>query len=369
MTHSSGAAIAAIIGVALTIVTPLQTLRAQEDRYAAAIRAGREAVAQIIAKRQAPGVGVAVAVDGRVVWAEGFGLANLEHRAPASPETRFGLGSISKTLTMAAAMRLVDQGKLDLDAPVEQYLPEFPFPGQGITVRRLASHQSGISDEFAARHYLTSRDFPRLDDAYREVVKHGVEYPPGTKAVYATGTFTIIGRVLEAVSKSDYRDVMAREVFTPVGIGPMVNDARTIIERRSGYYAAGEGGQFEQAPVANPTHKLPGAGFVATASEIARFGGALLQPSFLSDRARAEMFSTVPLSDQTPTQWALGLQVDSGPHGRFVHLPGGGPGISAWLFIHPDAKVAIAVLSNVNTAPVGGRAYRVIAEAFIAAAR
>ena len=83
-------------------------------------------VAQIIAKGQAPGVGVAVAVNGSVVWSEGFGLANLEHGVPVSPDTRFGLGSISKTLTMAAAMRLVDKGKLDLDAPVEQYLPDFP---------------------------------------------------------------------------------------------------------------------------------------------------------------------------------------------------------------------------------------------------
>ena len=163
---------------------------------------------------------------------------------------------------------------------------------------------------------------------------------------------------------------MTREVFDPVGIRPMVNNGRTLIERRSGYYANRRGGHFEHAPSANPTHKLPGAGFVATASEIARFGGALLKPSFVSDRARTEMFTAVPGSQigRRPSGHS-GSKSTLGPHGRFVHLPGGGPGISAWLFIYPDANVAIALLSNVNTAPVGGRASRRIAEAFIAAAR
>jgi CubicO group peptidase (beta-lactamase class C family) len=343
--------------------------RAQEGRYAAAIREGREALTQLVAKGQAPGLGVAVAVGGEVVWSEGFGLANLEHRVPVSVQTRFGLGSISKTLTMAAAMRLVDKGTLDLDAPIEKYLPDFPHRGQGITVRRLAAHQSGLSDAFAASHYLTTRDFPTLDPAYREITRHGIDYPPGSKTVYATGLFTIIGRVLEAAGGLDYRVLMAREVFEPVGIGPSVNDARTIIEHRSGYYANGEAGRFEHAPVVNPTHKLPGAGFIATPSEVARFGAALLRPSFLSERARREMFTPVPLADGTPTEWGLGLQVGTDQHGRVLHLPGGGLGISGWLFIHPDANVVIALLSNVNTAPVGGRAYRRIADAFLAAAR
>jgi len=343
--------------------------RAQDGRYAAAIREGRDALTQLILKGQAPGIGVAVAAGGEVVWSEGFGLANIEHRVPVAVDTRFGLGSISKTLTMAAAMRLVDQGKLDLDAPVESYLPDFPHRGRGITLRRLAVHQSGMSDAFAVNHYQTTRDFPTLDAAYQEIKNDPIEHPAGSRTAYATGLFTIIGRILEVAGGSDYRALMQREVFEPVGIQPMVNDARTIIEHRSGYYANGEGGRFEHAPVVNPTHKLPGAGFVATASEVARFGAALLKPSFLSERARAEMFKAVPLADGTPTEWGLGLQVGTDSHGRVVHLPGGGLGISGWLFIHPDANVVIALLSNVNTAPVGGRAYRRIADAFIAAAR
>ena len=344
-------------------------LDAQGARYEAAIREGRDAMTQLVARGQAPGVGVAVMIGGQLVWTEGFGFASLEHRVPVSPDTRFGLGSISKTLTMAAAMRLVDKGLLDLDAPVETYLPDFPHRGRGISVRRIAAHQSGLSDAFATQHYQTTRDFPTLDPAYQEIKKAPIEFPPGTKTVYATGLFTIIGRVLEAVSKTDYRTLMAREVFAPLTITPFVNDARTIIPNRSGYYANREGGGFDVAPAVNPTHKLPGAGWVATAADVARLGAALLKPAFLSDRARAEMFRPVPLADGTATEWALGLQVGRDTHGQVLHIPGGGLGISGWLFVHPDAGVVIALLSNVNTSPVGGRAYRRIADAFISAAR
>jgi CubicO group peptidase (beta-lactamase class C family) len=308
-----------------------------------------------------------VAVGGNVVWSEGFGFANLEERTAAANDTKFGLGSISKTLTMAAAMRLVDQGRLDLDAPVENYLPGFPHRGRGITVRRLAAHQSGLSDAFAVQHYSTRRAFPTLDSAYREIVAVPPDHPAGARAVYATGLFTIIGRVLEAASGRDYRSLMRTEVFAPIGIRPVENDPAMVIPNRAVYYANTASGGFERAPAIDPSHKLPGAGYVATAAEIAQFGAALLRPSFLSDRARAEMFRAVPLADGTATEWALGLQAGSNQHGRLLHLPGGGPGISSWLFIYPDAGVVIALLSNVNTAPVGGRASRRIADAFITA--
>ena len=93
-------------------------------------------------------------------------MADLAACTPAGAETRFGIGSISKTLTLAAALALVDAGKLDLDAPVERYLPGFPHAGQGVTVRRIGAHQSGIADDFANDHYYSIEHF-ELDSAYR----------------------------------------------------------------------------------------------------------------------------------------------------------------------------------------------------------
>jgi CubicO group peptidase (beta-lactamase class C family) len=89
---------------------------------------------------------------------------------------------------MAGALSLVDSGLLDLDAPLEAYLPDFPHKAKGITLRRLAAHQSGLTDEFAASHYQTSRHFRALEEAYREVIaREVISHEPGSKVLYGTG--------------------------------------------------------------------------------------------------------------------------------------------------------------------------------------
>jgi CubicO group peptidase (beta-lactamase class C family) len=205
-----------------------------------------------------------------------------------------------------------------------------------------------------------------VDAAYQEIKNGRVDFEPGSRTEYATGLYTIIGRVLERAGGREYLQLMRDEVFVPSGAtGIVPNDRRAIVPHRTGFYANREGGGFEHGVFFDPSHKLPGAGFLATATDIARFGSSLLRGRLLGDKAREEMFRPVPLSSGTPTDYALGLRVSSDASGRLLHLPGGGIGISSWLFIHADADLAIALLSNVNTAPVGGRTHRRIAEAFL----
>ena len=367
-----------MLSARLTIVSALAVLAitdppgaarhlAHQARFASAIEEGQRALRTMVATGKTPGVSVAVAIGRDVVWTEGFGLANLELSVPVSGETRFGIGSISKTLTMAAAVRLWERGVLDLDAPVERYLPDFAHKGRGITVRRLAAHQSGMSDAFSTEHYATTRHFATLESAYREMQRAPLDYEPGSRVVYATGTYTVIGRVIEVVTGRDYQTVMREEVFEPAHVAIVANNRRAIIPHRAGFYDRQDGGRFAHGPFFDPSYKLPGAGFLSTARELAQFGSALLGDKLLSTRGRGEMFRAVPLADGTPTEYALGLQSVTGAYGAVLHIPGGGIGISSWLFIYPEQEMVIALLANVNTAPVGGQAQRRIAAAFAAA--
>jgi CubicO group peptidase (beta-lactamase class C family) len=308
---------------------------------------------------------VAVVVAGTLVWSEAFGVADLASRAPATCATRFGIGSISKTLTLAAALALAEQGKLDLDAPIERYLPDFPHRGRGVTIRRIAAHQSGIADKFANRHYYTSAHFA-LDSAYRLIAAEPIRFRPGTRTEYATGLFTIVGRVLESLGGGSYLDVMRRRVFRPAGMavtGP--HDPRSPPADRAAFYLRRENGVFDPAPATDPSFKLPGAGFLSTAEDLARFGAALLRPGLLSGASRREMFTPVPLADGTPTRYALGFQALE-EHGRRLMLqPGGGPGIAGWLAVYPDDDVVVALLSNATGAPLGDDVRRAVAAAFL----
>ena len=330
-----------------------------------AIERAREILAGAVAAGAAPGAAVAVASGGEIVWSEGFGVSDIASGAPVTPETRFGIGSISKTLTLAAALALADAGKLDPGAPVERYLPDFPHRGAGVTVRRIGAHQSGISDAFAARHYLSTASFPTVDSAYQPIAAEPMAYQPGTRSEYATGLFTIVGRVLERVEGAPYLEVMRRRVLGPAGMSATVPNDPTRRPARAAFYVRRAGGGFDPAPPTDPSFKLPGAGFLSTAEDIARFGAALLGPELLSESARREMFTAVPLADGTATPFALGFQRLEEEGRRVMLQPGGGPGIAAWLAVYPDDGLVIAILSNATGAPLGDAVRRAVARAFL----
>ncbi len=337
-------------------------------RWAAPIAAGRATLQGMIDRGEAPGCSVAVAAGGKVVWTEGFGWADLERRVPATARTRFGIGSISKSLTAAALVALAEDGTLDLDAPVERWLPDFPHPGRGVTLRRIAAHQSGLADEVATRLFPTAEHFPTLADAYREMRAERLAYEPGSRVEYATGSYTILGRAMERAAGKGFLEILGERVLAPAGIpGVVPNDPRRPPPERTSFYLPADGGGFTAAPPYDPSHKLPGAGFLATAEEMARFGAALLRPGILGERGRAELFRPVPLADGTATDYAPGFRVKDDGGRRLLHQPGGGIGISAWLFVFPDDDLVVALLANVATAPVGGATRQAITDAFFAA--
>src|SRR5712691_3853581 len=130
--------------------------------YAAVVARAR-AIACARLADHIPGLAVAVAVDGRIVWSEAFGYADLDAKTPATPATQFRIGSVSKPLTAAAVAQLYEQGKLDLDAPVQRYVPSFPDKGYPITTRQLAGHLAGIrnyrgDEPLLNRHFDSVRD-------------------------------------------------------------------------------------------------------------------------------------------------------------------------------------------------------------------
>lgn len=353
-----------VLAAALSICLP----SAIDQSFDAAGAAAQARLQAIVDTRNTPGASAAVAVDGRIVWKGAAGVARIEEGVAATPQTRFGLGSISKTLTMAGVMRLVDAGVIDLDAPVEKYLTDYPHKGRGVTVRRIAVHQAGLSDVFENANRQTRDHYGTVDAAYQRIKGEPLEFEPGTGTEYRTASYTVIARVMEAAAGRPYLEIMREQVFEPLGLTSIVpNDPRVDLADRVRFYLTDDAGAFVPGPYFDPSFKLAGAGFIATAEDIARFGAALAGGPFLSDRARREMLTPVPMADGTPTEWALGIRAGSLQQRPMFHLPGGGIGISTWLFVFPEQQVSIAVLTNVPTGAAGGRTRNIIAGAFLEA--
>src|SRR6266404_4420741 len=169
------------------------------------------AVAKELLSRGIPGLAIAVAVDGRIVYSEGFGFADLEERVPVWPTTKFRIGSVSKPLTAVALVQLVEQGKLDLDAPVQKYVPSFPDKGAPITTRMLAGHLGGI------RHYkddenLSAKHYNNVLEGLKIFEDDPLVAPPGTKFSYSSYGFNLLSAVVQGASGQDFLSYMHEHV-------------------------------------------------------------------------------------------------------------------------------------------------------------
>lgn len=345
-----------------------------------AAEVAREALHERLRRDDIPALGAAVASRGRIVWSEAFGQADRQAGRAATTSTQFGIGSITKSLTMALAGRLVDQGRLDLDAPVERYLPDFSHAGRGITVRLVAGHLSGLGDAFANDNRLTTRHYD-TKAALAEVVKEPPRGPAGVEHFYATGTYTIIAAVIEAAAGEPFPAALERHVLGPLEMRATVpNDPRVAAPQRAAFYEDA-GGKPVPAPAYDPSHKLAGAGYLSTAEDMVRFGSALAGPGFLRAETLEQLFTPLRTRAGEDTGVGLGFRIGQaawpgmgwiiGPDDqkrRIVHQPGGGPGISAWLVIDRDARLVVAVLSNKTSANVGGKTFDAVFESFLESA-
>jgi CubicO group peptidase (beta-lactamase class C family) len=357
----------------LLLVVSLVSLSAQAAELAslpersAAIRTVIEKSRELIRAKQEewkiPGVSAAVAVDGRVVWSEGFGWADLEQRIAVSPLTRLRIGSVSKMFAAVAVAALVEQGRLDLDAPIQRYVPYFPEKRWPITARQLAGHMAGI------RHYA-DKDAAFVDLNFDSVVYAGplsgaphfasvrdglaifeddpLEFEPGTKSQYSSYGFNLLSTVVEGAAGESYLDAVNRLVTEPLGLlATGADHPYYIIPNRSRFYRQSKSEGTLNAPFIDSSYKWAGGGFLSTPEDLVRFASALLQPGFLRAETLELMFTPQRLADGESIGVGIGWRVDRDEQGRrrFHHggtIEGGG----AIILGLRDEKVAVAIVTN-----------------------
>src|SRR5438128_9895102 len=203
-----------IAGLAAALVAaPLIGLRGQSScvshqarlrpgAHAAAVGQARAIVCDQLAGK-IPGLQVAVAVGGKLVWSEAFGYADLAREVPVTAETQFRIGGVSKPLTAAAVALLYEEGRLYLDAPVQRYVPSFPDKGYPITTRQLAGHLAGIR-HYQDGEFLLNRHFNSVLEGLTIFERDSLLFPPGTRFSYSSYGWDLIAAVIEGASGEDF---------------------------------------------------------------------------------------------------------------------------------------------------------------------
>jgi serine beta-lactamase-like protein LACTB len=303
----------------------------------------------------APGMSVALVLDDQLVWSKGFGLADVENNVPARPDTVYRIASISKTIAATAVMQLVERGRVQLDDPIQKYVPAFPSKGeQTITIRHLLTHTSGI------RHYregeMESRDaYQTVAEAMRVFKDDPLLFAPGTKYSYSTYGFNLLAGVVEIASGVTYEEYLRQHVWGPAGMRSTYFDhPDAIIPHRARQYVRADS-SVHNAPYADLSIKWAGGGVLSTAEDLARFHIALDRGILLKPDTMSQMYAPARLTDGTVIDYGLGWRVwkDARGHAWIGHS-GGATGGTTFLLRDPARKLAVAVLCNIEDASALG---------------
>jgi CubicO group peptidase (beta-lactamase class C family) len=337
----------------LPVAVHAQTLRLAEvhagDDYIEAIQDSRALIFEIMEEAGIPGASVAVGIGGQIVWAEGFGWADVELGVPVTTLTRFRVGSVSKPITAAGLGLLVERGQVDLDAPIQTYLPDFPEKRWPVTTRQLGGHTAGI------RHYrgaemMSARRYPTVQSGLEIFADDSLLFEPGTEFSYSSYGWNLLSAVMEGASGEDFLTFMRDEVFEPLGLRHTVADhTDSIITFRTSFYGKREDGTIVNAPYVDNSYKWAGGGFLSTPEDMVRFGQQHLGEGFLRAETLAELQTPQTLANGESTGYGIGWSSDEQDDGdRTYAHSGGSVGGATLLLLVPEHDLVVAGVVNIS---------------------
>lgn len=325
------------------------------DLSASTVQGLRTAIRRYETEQRIPGMTVAIWHAGRIVYSEGFGLADLENDVKATTDTEYRTASMGKTITAAAIMQLAEQGRLDLHADIRKYC-DFPAKRWPITTEELLSHTSGIrhyggpngqAESFSTFHYKT------IEDSTRPFRDDPISFEPGSEFLYSTYGYVVAGLVLEGVVKQPYLAYM-KHFFQRYGMDHTRDDdpGAVIPHRAAGYII--ENGSLQNATHVDMSNRMPAGGFLTTAPDLARFAGLLAEGRIVKPETLRLMMTPTRLKDGSTCNYGLGLSLwpdVSDPAKVIVGAHGGSsPGAAGMLYIEPRERLAVVFLTNLENA-------------------
>lgn len=298
------------------------------------------------------GMSVAVVYKGRAVLTRAYGSSDVVANTPLATDDVFRIGSITKTFTAAAVLKLAAQGKLTLDDPILKYVPELAH-GEGVTLRHLLSHTSGIPSFTAAPWYDAHMAEPLTAAALVAKLDQPLEFPPGSKYSYSNSGYYLLGLVIEKASGSSYIELLQRELLQPAGL-----TSTTYCPDEPGQGAARgyakKSGTLEPAKPISMTIPFAAGALCSSASDLVRWLEALQTGKVIGADGFRAMSAPTPLPEGRSSSYAFGLQLEElAGHARLGH-GGGINGFVSDLTSYPADDLYIAVLVNTEGVSAGG---------------
>ena len=306
----------------------------------------------VIESGESVGLSVGIAKGDERWFAKGYGLANLELKAPATAKSVYRIGSITKQFTAAAVLLLVEDGKLSLDDPLTRFLPDYPTQGHEVTVRQLLQHTSGIksftnlpSYRHDLHHAVTHEDIiGRFQD-------EPFDFPPGDKFSYCNSGYYLLGVLVEKASGQTYEEFLKERILTTLELDNTVYDRHgPIIPNRAAGYGKAWGGGFRNADYVNMRQPFAAGALASTVEDLIRWQRGLENHELLKPASWKAMTTRGKLNDGKTSPYGFGVFLRKLDDQTAIRHGGGINGFRSDLAFFPDTNITIAVLTNTEGA-------------------
>ena len=309
-----------------------------------------DAIEREMKRRHVPGVAVVVVKDGKIVREKGYGLANVEHGVPVTPQTVFQSASVGKTFTAALVLLLAEDGKLKLEDPIARHLENLPKAWEGITIRHLLTHTSGLGDPYVKidlRKDYTEEELIALESTIPLL------FAPGERFNYSNIGYHLLGFICNKAGGKFYGDQLRERIFEPLGMGTRVISESDIVPHRAAGYEWADGKLKNQDWVAPSLNTTADGALYLTTRDLALWDLALYGDKILSADARKASWTPARLNDGTLGPYGYGWYVGTRNGHRSILHGGAWQGFKSLITRYVDDKLTVIVLANSANARQG----------------
>ncbi|MCP4727417.1 MAG: beta-lactamase family protein [bacterium] len=310
----------------------------------------------------APGISIAVSFEGKIIFSLGVGYADLDNMVPATGRTVHNIASVSKTIGVVALMKLVEEGKVDIDKEIQEYVPYFPMKEHKITVRHILTHSSGIRHyrrgEFGPDGLLEKKHYDKFEDAINHFKDDPLLYKPGESWLYSSHACNLMHGVVETVTGMGFEEYCRKYIWEPAGmLSTQFDVPERIVHKRGRGYVRDRRGRLMNVPYADVSYKYAGGGIISTVENLVRFGHALNDGTLLMPETIQEMYEVQidpvmrfnPNGDSVKQSFkqALIWRVEEDVQGRrMISHSGTVKGTRSFLLNYPDEDLVVALQAN-----------------------
>lgn len=323
-----------------------------QDPYAARLTEFEQFVRARLEKDRIPGLVIGFFKDD-YTWVKGFGYADLENQTPMIPESAFRLASVTKSMTGEAIVQLAERGKLDLDAEIQTYVPDYPKQKWPVTVRQLLVHTgggqvgSGLGAESVTTRELVAR-----------IAKYPIEVEPGTRYVYTTSGYNLLGAAIENVSGKSFEAYLRENLWLPLGMkDTRIDDVRGLVPHRVRGYDLADG-EIKNAPFVDVSSRRGGGGATGTVPDLLRWARGAFAGKVLTPKWTEEMLTPVQTkagrwvgNGDGDDYYALGWIIKPYNGSLGIRNEGSQKGTDTAVIYFPEKNLAIAAACNLEFAP------------------